>query len=130
MERHERAARALGATDAEWAAATQRMSHDVCATVDDQLAWLREAGFADAGCSWRDGRFAVLVAPRRDGLNSIIEGRECARAQAPAVVLGANCVGISVPVSAQQSDAVRAPGRSRSRPRAPTTAHSLPSMRQ
>lgn len=62
VERHERAARALGATDAEWAAATQRMSHDVCATVDDQLAWLREAGFADAGCLWRDGRFAVLVA--------------------------------------------------------------------
>jgi tRNA (cmo5U34)-methyltransferase len=62
VERHERAARALGATDAEWAAAAQRMSHDRCATVEDQLAWLREAGFADAGCSWRDGRFAVLVA--------------------------------------------------------------------
>ena len=38
------------------------MSHDRCATVDDQLAWLRDAGFADAGCLWRDGRFAVLVA--------------------------------------------------------------------
>jgi tRNA (cmo5U34)-methyltransferase len=62
VERHERAARALGATDAEWAAAVQRMSHDRCATVEDQLAWLRDAGFADAGCLWRDGRFAVLVA--------------------------------------------------------------------
>jgi tRNA (cmo5U34)-methyltransferase len=62
VERHERAARALGATEAEWAAAAQRMSHDLCATVEDQLAWLRSAGFADAGCFWRDGRFAVLVA--------------------------------------------------------------------
>ena len=38
------------------------MSHDLCATVADQLAWLRAAGFTDAGCLWRDGRFAVLVA--------------------------------------------------------------------
>ncbi|MGZ4278415.1 MAG: class I SAM-dependent methyltransferase [Solirubrobacteraceae bacterium] len=62
VERHERAARALGTTEAEWAAAAGRMSHDVCATVEDQLVWLRDAGFADAGCFWRDGRFAVLVA--------------------------------------------------------------------
>ena len=62
VQRHEHAARALGATEAEWAAAAQRMSHDLCATVEDQLAWLRDAGFADVGCLWRDGRFAVLVA--------------------------------------------------------------------
>jgi tRNA (cmo5U34)-methyltransferase len=62
VERHERAARALGAGDAERAAAVQRMSHDRCATVEDQLAWLRDAGFADAECLWQDGRFAVLVA--------------------------------------------------------------------
>lgn len=62
VERHERAARALGATEAEWAAAAQRMSHDLCATVEDQLVWLRDAGFADVGCLWRDGRFAVFVA--------------------------------------------------------------------
>jgi tRNA (cmo5U34)-methyltransferase len=61
-ERHERAARALGATEAEWAAAAQRMSHDLCATAEGQLAWLRDAGFSDVGCFWRDGRFAVLVA--------------------------------------------------------------------
>ena len=48
--------------DAEWSAAAQRMSHDRCATIDDQLAWLRDAGFGDVGCLWRDGRFAVLVA--------------------------------------------------------------------
>jgi tRNA (cmo5U34)-methyltransferase len=62
VQRHEDAARALGATEAEWAAAAARMSHDLCATVEDQLAWLRSAGFADVGCLWRDGRFAVLVA--------------------------------------------------------------------
>ena len=62
VERHERAARALGAGDAEWAAAVARMSHDRCATVSEQLVWLRDAGFVDAGCLWRDGRFAVLVA--------------------------------------------------------------------
>ena len=53
---------ALGAGDAEWAAAVARMSHDRCATVSEQLVWLRDAGFVDAGCLWRDGRFAVLVA--------------------------------------------------------------------
>jgi tRNA (cmo5U34)-methyltransferase len=62
VERHERAARALGATEAEWAAAARRMSHDLCATAEDQLAWLRDVGFADVGCFWRDGRFAVLLA--------------------------------------------------------------------
>ena len=61
VQRHEDAARALGATEAEWAAAAERMGHDLCATVEDQLAWLRSAGFADVGCLWRDGRFAVLV---------------------------------------------------------------------
>jgi tRNA (cmo5U34)-methyltransferase len=64
--RHERAARALGASDEEWAGAQERMAHDLCATVEQQLQWLREAGFADADCLFKDHRFAVLVA-RRDG---------------------------------------------------------------
>lgn len=63
---HERASRANGATDAEWAASVERMRHDRWATVEDQLAWLREAGFPDAGCLFSDHCFAVLVA-RRDG---------------------------------------------------------------
>jgi tRNA (cmo5U34)-methyltransferase len=63
---HERESRALGATDAEWAASLERRAHDRCATVEDQLAWLREAGFADADCLFRQRRFAVLVA-RRSG---------------------------------------------------------------
>ena len=63
-ERHERAARALGATDEEWAASLQRMAHDRCASVEQHLEWLREAGFADADCLFKDHRFAVIVARR------------------------------------------------------------------
>lgn len=59
---HERRARAAGSDDAEWAGAEERMRFDRCATVEDQLAWLREAGFADVDCRFQDHRFAVLVA--------------------------------------------------------------------
>ena len=58
---HEAHARAAGVADEEWAAAQERMTHDRCATADDQLQWLREAGFARAESQWADGRFAVLV---------------------------------------------------------------------
>jgi tRNA (cmo5U34)-methyltransferase len=61
---HERRSRELGATDADWAASLERRTHDRCATVEDQLSWLREAGFADADCLFRDRRFAVLTALR------------------------------------------------------------------
>ncbi len=54
----------LGTTPEEWDAAVQRMSHDRCATVAAQLGWLRDAGFGDASCLMRDGRFAVLAARR------------------------------------------------------------------
>ena len=63
-ERHERAARALGADDAEWAGALERMAHDRCASVERHLDWLGEAGFADADCLFKDHRFAVIVARR------------------------------------------------------------------
>jgi tRNA (cmo5U34)-methyltransferase len=62
--RQEQQARALGATDEEWAGALERMAHDDCATVEQQLGWLREAGFRDADCLFKDHRFAVLVARR------------------------------------------------------------------
>jgi tRNA (cmo5U34)-methyltransferase len=61
---HESRARALGATDEDWDGAVDRMRHDRCATVEDQLAWLREAGFADVDCLFKDHRFAVIVARR------------------------------------------------------------------
>lgn len=61
---HEREARALGATDAEWAASVERMRHDRCAAVDAQLAMLRAAGFEDVAVHFADGRFAVLAGRR------------------------------------------------------------------
>jgi tRNA (cmo5U34)-methyltransferase len=63
-EWHEASARAAGSDDAEWEGAVARMSHDRCASVEDQLVWLSEAGFADADCLFRDHCFAVLVAVR------------------------------------------------------------------
>lgn len=54
--------RALGASDAELRETHERMRHDRCRDVETQLRWLREAGFADADCDYRAGRFAVLFA--------------------------------------------------------------------
>ena len=61
---HESESRALGASDEDWADAERRMSHDRCADTGSQLGWLREAGFADVDCLFKDHRFAVLVARR------------------------------------------------------------------
>lgn len=61
---HEASARAAGSDDAEWAASMERMAHDRCATIEDQLRWLREAGFTDVDVRFADHRFAVLVARR------------------------------------------------------------------
>ena len=54
--------RALGVTEDDLAAAMERMTHDRCATLDDQLRWLREAGFRDVDCVYRYGFFAVMCA--------------------------------------------------------------------
>jgi tRNA (cmo5U34)-methyltransferase len=64
LRRHREEALALGASEAEWGAALERMAHDRCATVLDQLRWLEAAGFHDVDCPWRDGRFAVLTGRR------------------------------------------------------------------
>jgi tRNA (cmo5U34)-methyltransferase len=61
---HESRSRAAGSDDREWAAAVERMTHDRCASVEDQLRWLREAGFAEADCLFKHYRFAVMVAMR------------------------------------------------------------------
>jgi tRNA (cmo5U34)-methyltransferase len=61
---HEREARALGASDEEWAAAVQRMTHDQCATVETNLQLLRAAGLVDVSVHFADGRFAVLAGRR------------------------------------------------------------------
>ncbi|MEA2316001.1 MAG: tRNA (cmo5U34)-methyltransferase [Solirubrobacteraceae bacterium] len=61
---HERSSRALGASDEEWGAARERMTHDRCSPVADQLRWMREAGFQDVDCLFKDHNFAVLAGRR------------------------------------------------------------------
>lgn len=61
---HERRAREAGASDAVWAASAARKEMDRCASVEAQLAWMRDAGFADADCLFKDRCFAVLVGVR------------------------------------------------------------------
>jgi tRNA (cmo5U34)-methyltransferase len=56
---HERDARALGTDDAEWEAALGRMAHDRCSSVEDQVAWLRDAGFDRVDVAFKRYRFAV-----------------------------------------------------------------------
>ncbi|MCU1352079.1 MAG: SAM-dependent methyltransferase [Acidimicrobiales bacterium] len=53
--------RALGTTDAEHAEAAERMAIDLPAPVEDQVAWLRDAGFVDADCVFKAWRFAVYA---------------------------------------------------------------------
>jgi tRNA (cmo5U34)-methyltransferase len=59
---HHDAASALGTTEREWADAEELMRHDRCATLEDQLRWLRDAGFADVDCLYKMRRFAVISA--------------------------------------------------------------------
>ncbi len=49
--------------DAEMIArARERMAHDRCATLEDQLGWLRQAGLETVSVPFREGRFAVIAA--------------------------------------------------------------------
>jgi tRNA (cmo5U34)-methyltransferase len=59
---HRDAASALGATGREWAKAEELMRHDRCATLEDQLRWLRSAGFEEVDCLFKMRRFAVIAA--------------------------------------------------------------------
>lgn len=56
--------RAAGVSEEEIAAAAERMAFDRCASVEAQLAWMREAGFRDVDCSFKSWRFAVLSGRR------------------------------------------------------------------
>ena len=62
--RWRRQALALGAEAATVAAAEERMRHDRCASLEDQLAWLRAAGFAEVDCAFKQWRFAVYSGRR------------------------------------------------------------------
>jgi hypothetical protein len=41
-------------------ASLYRQQEGRCASVEDQLLWLREAGFSDVDCWYKDNRFAVM----------------------------------------------------------------------
>lgn len=52
--------RALGATEEQIEASLYRQREDRCSPVSDQLVWMRESGFVDADCWYKEGRFAVM----------------------------------------------------------------------
>ncbi len=56
--------REAGATPQQIADSLYRQQDDRCASVEDQLHWMREAGFTDADCWLKDNRFAVLAGTR------------------------------------------------------------------
>ena len=56
--------RALGATEQEIRDSLFRQREDRCASVEDQLVWIRAAGFEDVDCWFKDGRFATLAGMR------------------------------------------------------------------
>ncbi|MEV0962399.1 MULTISPECIES: class I SAM-dependent methyltransferase [unclassified Streptomyces] len=58
---HEEHVHRSGTPAEEWAAGRERMKHDICAGLGDQLGWLREAGFASVDCLAKDWRFATYA---------------------------------------------------------------------
>jgi tRNA (cmo5U34)-methyltransferase len=57
--------RDAGATPEQIEASLYRQREDRCASVEDQLRWMRQAGFADADCWYKENRFAVIAGTRR-----------------------------------------------------------------
>jgi tRNA (cmo5U34)-methyltransferase len=56
--------RRLGVSEEEIAMAHERMSHDRCSSVGNQLHWMRDAGLSQVDCSFKEWRFAVLSGRR------------------------------------------------------------------
>ena len=56
--------RAAGATEQQIADSLFRKQEDRCASVEHQLTWLRDAGFAEADCWYKENCFAVFAATR------------------------------------------------------------------
>ena len=48
----------------EYERAVERMRHDRCARLGDQLEWLRAAGFTEVDCAFKQWRFAVYFGMR------------------------------------------------------------------
>lgn len=57
-------AMALGANKEELAQARRRMTEDHPASLQVQLSWLREGGFKNVDCWYKNGRFAVFSGTR------------------------------------------------------------------
>jgi tRNA (cmo5U34)-methyltransferase len=57
--------RAAGASEQQVADSLFRQEQDRCSPVARQLAWMRDAGFADADCWYKEGRFAVMAGTKR-----------------------------------------------------------------
>ena len=57
--------RALGATEQQIADLLYRQEQDRCVPVDAQLGWMRAAGFSDADCWYKEGRFAVMAGTKQ-----------------------------------------------------------------
>jgi hypothetical protein len=53
-------ARELKVAKRDLNAAVEPMKHDLSATVGQQLAWMRESGFTEVVCAYRNLIFAVL----------------------------------------------------------------------
>jgi tRNA (cmo5U34)-methyltransferase len=63
---HHRRVLEAGGSEAEWEAAVERMRADRRVPVGTFLGWLRDAGFADVDCLFKDHRFAVMVGRRAE----------------------------------------------------------------
>ncbi len=53
--------KALGASEQEIKDSLFRQQEDRCASVEDQMTWMRAAGLIDVDCWFKDGRFATLA---------------------------------------------------------------------
>lgn len=58
-ERWVKRVRELGADERDLAAALERMKFDRAATLEEQLEWMRDAGFRDIDCAYKNLIFAV-----------------------------------------------------------------------
>lgn len=56
--------RRAGATPEQIEASVYRQREDRCASVEEQVQWLREAGFSDADCWYKENRLAVMAGTR------------------------------------------------------------------